>query len=472
MNEQKKLQLAIKEKEFELIKAQTTFEEKKKRGEDMASGDINFTFGPNFQKTIEQRDKAKEDTAKFTRELIELYGELEDEEEKTSGNRLSVARAFRDKYLDLQKTILSAQEEMAKSGIKNEITLLEIEEDSAQKEIQLRKDTFIEREKIRLDTYLMSIKGKENEAEMAADANAKFKKMEEDAEIELGEAKIAIRDNYGKKIIDKEIEIIEALNRLKADSAVRIAMDFDADGDETLNNIQEEIIAKANKKKKESLQEVLDNAMNGDNPEEILSAQIELDTFETDMQISKEERDKNHFNKLAAIRKEYVGFLRTTGSILNNLAGDNEAMQKAALIINKGAASADVIIKAQQANVAHNAAYATRGITAITPAQVAANNAKLAKDKLRTNIGAGLAIANIWSAGMNSRSNPSSGGSGGGGGRTFDFNLVGSTGQNQLAQATAGQLDQPVQAYVVSSNITSTQQLESQIQSDATFGED
>jgi hypothetical protein len=67
---------------------------------------------------------------------------------------------------------------------------------------------------------------------------------------------------------------------------------------------------------------------------------------------------------------------------------------------------------------------------------------------------------------------------GGGGGsapsvkesRTFDFNLVGSTGQNQLAQTIGGQVNQPIKAYVVGSEITNQQAFDNQIQGQVTIG--
>ena len=67
------------------------------------------------------------------------------------------------------------------------------------------------------------------------------------------------------------------------------------------------------------------------------------------------------------------------------------------------------------------------------------------------------------------------GGVGGGGsipsaGRTFDFNLAGSTGQNQLAQTIGGQVQQPIKAYVVGSEITNQQQFDNQIQGEVTIG--
>ena len=95
---------------------------------------------------------------------------------------------------------------------------------------------------------------------------------------------------------------------------------------------------------------------------------------------------------------------------------------------------------------------------------------------LKNNIGAGISIAQIAATTLQSRSTGGGGGgggseSGGSGGRTFDFNLVGSTGENQLAQGIAGQLGNPVQAYVVSSQMTSQQQLDNAIQTSATLGD-
>ena len=93
--------------------------------------------------------------------------------------------------------------------------------------------------------------------------------------------------------------------------------------------------------------------------------------------------------------------------------------------------------------------------------------------KTKNNINAGISIASILATTFSSRGLGGSGGSGGGGGiggggggRTFDFNLAGSTGVNQLAGAVGGQFQQPIQAYVVSSQMTSQQQLDNIIQSE------
>ena len=71
---------------------------------------------------------------------------------------------------------------------------------------------------------------------------------------------------------------------------------------------------------------------------------------------------------------------------------------------------------------------------------------------------------------------PSAGALGGGGSgsgtgdRSFNFNLAGASRENQLAQTLQGRFDQPLQAYVVSRDITNQQQLDMDIQNNASFG--
>ena len=62
------------------------------------------------------------------------------------------------------------------------------------------------------------------------------------------------------------------------------------------------------------------------------------------------------------------------------------------------------------------------------------------------------------------------GGSGGGRDRSFNFNLAGASRENQLANTLQGRFDQPLQAYVVSRDITNSQQLDEDIRNNASFG--
>lgn len=85
--------------------------------------------------------------------------------------------------------------------------------------------------------------------------------------------------------------------------------------------------------------------------------------------------------------------------------------------------------------------------------------AAIARQKFQTSAGSGGSIG------------AAAGGNGGGDNtREFNFNLAGSTQSNQLTQSIAGQLSQPIQTYVVSSEITSQQQLDLNIANTATIG--
>jgi len=50
------------------------------------------------------------------------------------------------------------------------------------------------------------------------------------------------------------------------------------------------------------------------------------------------------------------------------------------------------------------------------------------------------------------------------------FNVVGSSGTNQLASAIGGQTQQPLKAFVVSNDVTTSQELERNIITNASIG--
>ncbi len=74
------------------------------------------------------------------------------------------------------------------------------------------------------------------------------------------------------------------------------------------------------------------------------------------------------------------------------------------------------------------------------------------------------------SAGATSTAGALGGGGSGGNDRSFNFNLAGASRENQLANTLQGRFNQPLQAYVVSRDITNQQQLDEEITSSASFG--
>ncbi len=212
----------------------------------------------------------------------------------------------------------------------------------------------------------------------------------------------------------------------------------------------------------------------------------ERNNAEVDMEIAKIESIK-------AVRLEYIGWLSSIGSTMKKLSKDNEGLAKAAVIVEKSAATAKVIASTQAANQelisssskaaggAMSSGLAAVGQGAIMTslgnpqgaAVAAAGNASIANAGviagaakgrvLKNNIGAGLAIANIWAESQGS-SGDAGGGSGGsgGGGNSFNpnFNVVGNSETNQLAESIGGQVNQPNRAYVVYEDIENAGQLE------------
>ena len=72
---------------------------------------------------------------------------------------------------------------------------------------------------------------------------------------------------------------------------------------------------------------------------------------------------------------------------------------------------------------------------------------------------------------LNTNTPISSGGAGGGATiQAPDFNVVGASGTNQLAQAVGGQVNQPIRAFVVGSDVTNQQELDRRIVDTAGIG--
>ena len=88
----------------------------------------------------------------------------------------------------------------------------------------------------------------------------------------------------------------------------------------------------------------------------------------------------------------------------------------------------------------------------------------------RQKTSAATSIASITAGALSGLSASGSSGGGGAGATTVqppDFNIIGSTGVNQLAEAIGSTEKEPLRAYVVSSDITTKQALDRNIRSSA-----
>ena len=436
--------------------------------------------------TIENSNKRIENAFNLLKKKLEdgdmylnhLFGP---DDKNGSGSRRRALKIFKAGYLDLQKLILAQQKQISMDVLRYELDRIKVQGQFAQDEVDLKLDTFKKKQAIRLQDYLASIKGHQNEASLTRDAQEKYKQSIIDAETEAGEAKLAIRANYSQKYALKEEEILKNQRTgVATDSLGRLA-DAEALADPFAADANNELVEARRQARLRDIDDRLkDERVGTDAYYEILKERLD---FVKRVNEEEYQSEVDKINKKKAINMQYADFLATSASILKNIAGENEAMQKLALVVEKGAAVAKVVIGAQASIEARKAQHnaiptfinvpSPTGMISIPNPAKAADKVAMLKANLMTKVGAGLSIANILSQTIKKKGSiKDGGGKDAGGGREFDFNLVGSTGENQLAQATAGQLNQPVQAYVVSSEITSQQQLDNTIQTNASFGDD
>ena len=175
-----------------------------------------------------------------------------------------------------------------------------------------------------------------------------------------------------------------------------------------------------------------------------------------------------------------VGFSKQIAGILSGIAKEGSSLAKAGLIIEKGAAIADIVIKAQQsvatqtaASAAYalqtQAAFASAGPLGVAPAAalIAKNKITLAKNLTQTKVGAGLSIAKILATSLTSKGGgvqaPAAASSQAPSAPQIQapaFNVVGATQESQLAQTISQAEQQPIKAFVVASDVSTAQELE------------
>ena len=160
-------------------------------------------------------------------------------------------------------------------------------------------------------------------------------------------------------------------------------------------------------------------------------------------------------------------------ALLGQIAGKNKAIQAAAIIGESAVGIARTVIAAQ----AGNAAATAQGVALAVPT-LGASVASAAALVTSNNISAGISIAANIAATMKALGGLGEGGSlpsppklnsssvtrpSLGQGGSPNFNIVGQTGTNQLADAIGGQNQKPVKAFVVAADVTSGQSLERNI---------
>ena len=396
------------------------------------------------EKRDEAMKKSQERVQKFLKMLkengLEMAKSLFNSEDKGKGKAtiLQTPKEFQTEAEDLQSEIDAWDKKMLMAATKNKDQRLQLE----------------------LVFYKKSKEARRKDREDAA-YNALFKYEDElDALVKAGKMNADEADKAKGVALIKTQEKVDAINgehdRLiekaeEATKALRLGLGGDSDDEE-----------------KFSLEEGLQQYI------KVQSAMTDFLSGEYDRQLTIEQNKTNALNNelnqrllnedLSKDERERIQL--QIGQNDEKLRKKQEAIEKKRFKLNKAAniATASINTYLAASQILSDPSFKGRPVArfvamAATITTGLLNVAKIARQKFQSSAGSGGSIG------------AAAGGNGSGDNtREFNFNLAGSTQSNQLTQSIAGQLSQPIQAYVVSSEITSQQQLDLSISNTATIG--
>ncbi len=458
---------------------------------------------------------------------------IDTKDKKGRGGRAKAQSLLKQQMLDLEKFILNSNRKNALILEENEREQLNIKQKYDKEDLLLRKNSFIERQKQRLADFLAVKRTAAEKAQ--ANATFKASEIQAEAEHQDALTALTILHTTQRQRFQLELmrqfntDMIDNRLQMMSDNESMLAAFTDGTSAGMLNKPQSLVGAEDIERQQEAallrreaeqenfefdLEQKKKNLADQDYSlleiEQLTQADRNewlMEQMQFELQI---ERDKIEAKR--NINLEYISWVAGLGSIMQGFAKENKAIAVAALVLQKGAAIANVIVQTQSANAsimasssaaageatAHGVMSSVKGAAMMAGGNplgaglITAGNAEIASAAgiqatgaariTKNKIGAGISIAAIAASAIGQASMGGSSGGGGGGGaaksgggqapsREFDFNLVGSTGVNQLAQGVGSNFNEPVQAYVVSSQMTSQQQLDNVIQTTASLGD-
>ena len=349
-------------------------------------------------------------------------------------------KVFRAKELDLAKI----REEFRQQATKNEILTdrerVKREGEFAKAEVEIRRQSFVEKEKARLKAFQ---KGKE-----LSDEQIKTIESQAKAETDLVITEI-------DKRTAAEMAAIDAVEGRRAEAAFQSW--------QTQSLINDEQGEKQNAQRQAQF-------FNGAVTEQIMQAELD--------EVNYENKKKQLNRALLATEEDSGERLKIQGQLIrldkdrgDQVVDNDRKVQEAKLkLANRGAAVlADILGKETKAGKAVAATMAT-----INTYQAVSNALKFGKTPFKY-VDAGITAAQGFMQVKNILSTTGPKTSGGGTGAAAatvqppDFNIIGSTGTNQLAEAIGSTTQEPIKAYVVSSEVTSAQELDRNIEESASI---
>lgn len=377
-------------------------------------------------------DKLSEDYAKTLERLLELTNN-----ETEAGRARN--RMYKTTLLDLSKIIQGYNRQEQLLWEENEEKKNEIRERFEKEDLERRRDVFVEKHRQRLNDFLASNATEAQKLE----AKKRFNDMRLQADTEYQEALTALVQFQSARRFEDALKRTREYSELLK-KAVESGQIIDIEGRIALDSGVD--------------------ALNQQN--DLLAAQHQNKIYWINQEIEERKRAGRAYLDLEVQKTNVTKQMETDRLLLSR-----ETESAKADIVLQGL---DVV---KQVATEGGAVYKAAGVAGATistyEAATAALGAKpygpwnIAQAAIVTAQGL-LNVKKILSTPTYGNKQVSGGGAGGG--RTFDFNLVGSTRENQLANAIGSQFDGPLRAYVVGQEITNQQELDLQIESEASLG--
>ena len=375
-------------------------------------------------------------------ELEEIF----EVEKKTAKQRQKQIKIFRKQFLDLQKEIDGFNKEWLLGTERTALGRLEIEQEFEKKDLDLKRDAFIEKQEQRLahEKEMLKLNKITNDEFLRAEAKVRESILE--AEEEHQRAITAIRKKHAQERFDlflKDLqrsvdEYIKASNREEA-----TLLNLDVQLDSGVDRIEREIEMNArlfDHKIAQIDREIEARKAAGEDYAGLEKQRTALEAEESARRVLLEQE----------AQEAKVAIVGMAFQAIAQIAAEGSAIQKAASV-------ASTIIST------YEAATAALGAKPYGPWNIA-----------QAAVVTAMGLANVNKILQTKTPGESSVGGGGGtapSGPTFSpsFNVVGNNQQSQLANTIAEQTAQPVQAFVVYDDIETAAQLEQSAVNSAGF---
>ena len=430
-----------------IIEVSTNYKEFGTATVESISGTANKALDENKKAIDESRNKIKETIETINKEGLwdELFGGGKSGK-KRKGKTL---KEFKQNLLDLSSELAKYRQAEIKNADISEEERLRLEYDASRKAVEAKRQEFDEKEQLRLAEKIKEINAakitQEQKDRLIKDAEDKYRAAQIQANIDMRSVMLQSDIAYYSELA--------ALRRKDTEDTRQETEDLMASLREMNFNYQEYLNSENILRQTNDLDRLEAEKQANDNLTALKIANLEKDLEATSLTEAQKQDIRNNISVLQQDQRLFDLEMEQKSAqaklvIANQVANAIIAIAGEGSGIAKGVAIAQTIWNTKQGVMAALGAAPYGPWNIAQAAAVAAMGVKNVSDILATK------------APHEKSNGPSA--SGAGGGTTFspDFNIVGASGQNQLAATIAEQAGEPTRAYVVYDDLRTAGEIE------------